>query len=424
MALRVFEFTVNPDDLELGMKAISLVDKPAIESEYIAFNQQEKPVIFKFKDEKKYIVAGLALIPDKLIYRVDEASGEEYFGYFSAETIEIIMDKFMKESANGTLSNVNFQHDSEDKAQAHLVESFILRSEEMVNAIKAMGIEDAVLGAWFVSYKFDNQADYNKAIETGFTGFSVEIMLQRELKFKNNINNNNEKFMTKVKSFIDKFKAMLQEFESGEVKLEEGSIADSDIVLRWGEVGQPVMKVVIAEDGTDSTEVMPEGEYVLESGDVLVVDAMGNLLELKPNAEAPAPLPEEEMAEEEKPEEEKPAEVPEEEKPAEVPEEEAPKDVTSKTLGEIVDVSKDGEYVIKVVVSGGAVTEASVEAAQDLIKKADFEKLQAQNVELQERIDSIKVKPLFTEFNKVIEKSDFVAKNNLEATLHKLGLNK
>jgi hypothetical protein len=245
---------------------------------------------------------------------------------------------------------------------------------------------------------------------------------------KNNLENNNEKFMTKVKDFINKFKGILAEMEVTEVDiptettLAEGKIADTEIVLRWGEVGQPVMKVAIAEDGTETTEAMPEGEYVLETGDVLVVDAMGNLTELKPKAEAPLPIPEEELAVE------TPApEVPVEEAPVETP----MVDVSAKTLGEIVDVTKDGEYEIKVVVAGGAITEATVEAAQDLIKKADFEAVQlevttlkAENAELTEKLSKIKVKPLFTEFNTPRVKDEFIPKNNLENTLHKLGLDK
>ena len=433
--MRVFEFIINPEDEELGMRAISLVDKPAIESEYIAFNKQDKPKFIKFQDDKKYIVAGLALIPDKLIYRIDEETDEEYMGYFSAETIELIMDKFMKESTSGTLQNVNFQHNPDSPVKAHLVESFILRTEEMVNAVKAMGIEEAVEGAWFVSYKFDDKEAYDAAVSGGqFTGFSIEIMLQRELKMHKNNKINNDKFMTKVKNFIDKFKNILAEMEDvdvtpeGETKLAEGKIADTDIVLRWGEVGQPVLKVAIAEDGTETTEALPEGEYVLENGDVLVVDAMGNLLELKPKAEAPAPLPEEDMAEE-KPEvpaeevkQEETPEVPAEEKPAEMA------DVSAKTLGEIVDVSKDGEYEIKVTVAGGQITAATVEAAQDLISKADFEALQTENAELKQRIESIKIKPLFNEFTKFNDysddKEDKKTLNNLEYHLKKLGLNK
>ena len=126
--------------------------------------------------------------------------------------------------------------------------------------------------------------------------------------------------------------------------------------------------------------------------------------------------------------EEKPAEEIKQEELPEVPAEEKPAemaDVSAKTLGEIVDVSKDGEYEIKVTVAGGQITAATVEAAQDLISKADFEALQAENEELKQRIDSIKVKPLFNEFTKYEDrKIDKSSMNNLEYHLKKLGLDK
>ena len=117
-------------------------------------------------------MAGLALIPDKLIYR-EEDDGSGYLGYFSAETIEAIMDKFMKESTMGSLSQVNLQH-SDNAVNAHLVESFIIRTPEMLAAVKAQGIENATVGSWYVAYKFDNVEDYEKAISGEFTGFSIE----------------------------------------------------------------------------------------------------------------------------------------------------------------------------------------------------------------------------------------------------------
>ena len=131
----IFEFIIDPEDNETGMRAISLVDRPAIESEYIAFNKEEKRVVFKFKDDKKFIISGLALIPNKLIYREDEENFG-YFGFFSEDTIEQIMNKFMLESTDGTTKNVNFQHNPDNQVQAHLIESFILRTPEMVEAVK------------------------------------------------------------------------------------------------------------------------------------------------------------------------------------------------------------------------------------------------------------------------------------------------
>lgn len=436
--MKVFEFIINPEDKEMGMKAISLVDKPAMESEFIAFNRQEKKkVLFKI-DDKKYIVAGLALIPDKLVYRVDEETQEEYMGFFSAETIEMIQDKFMKEATNGTLSDVNFQHNSNDKAQAHLVESYILRTEDMVNAVKKMGIEDAVLGAWFVAYKFDSFEDYDKAVENGFTGFSIEIMLQRELKMsKNNIKNQANIVMAKIKNFVDKFKAILNELESEDIngnKFEDAVVPESGKSLRIGEVGTPVLWVSVDEAGQEVTEPVQEGEYVVEDGRMIVVDAMGNLVEIKEAGTPVEPINPEEMTAEEieaackkkkegLAEEEMP--VNPEENPVETPAAsgETSVNVAEKKLGELVDVSKDGEYYIYVNVSGGQIVEATVEAEQALVKAQDFNAVKTENEDLKTKLAAIKVKPAFTEFTQYPEKKVDTSKmNNLELTRYRLGL--
>ena len=430
--MRIFEFTINPDDLELGMSAISLVDKPAMESEFIAFQQQEKPKSFvTFTDEKKYIVAGLALIPNKLVYRVDAETEEEYFGFFSENTIEVIMNKFMLEATEGTTKKVNLQH-SDYNVNAHLIESFILRTPEMVDAVIAMGIKDAVLGSWFVSYKFDSIEDYNTALESGMHGFSIEIMLQRELKLNKNNSNNKHMIMAKLKTFVDKFKTILSELESEETTFEDVVVPESGKSLRIGDVGTPVLWVSVDEAGVEMTEAVIGGEYVLEDGRVVVVDDMGNLAEIRP-VEAPVePIVPEDL--------ETPVEtplavdedgnpLPEVEVPVEAP---AAPNVASKTLGEIVDISTDGEYYIKVVVAGGAITEAVVEAEQNLIKAADFETVQTELetvktelVETQEKLKAIKVKSTFTEFTTPpAKKVDTSKMNNLERKLHELGLAK
>jgi len=421
--MRIFEFIINPDDEEMGMKAISLVDKPAIESEFIAFNKQDKPKFVRFQDDKKYIVAGLALIPDKLIYRVDEMTDEEYLGYFTAETIEKIADKFMKESTMGTLKDVNLQHNPNSPVQAHLVESFILRTPEMVAAVKAMGIEEAVLGAWFVSYKFDSKEDYDKAVNGEFTGFSIEILLQRELKLSKNNDKIKNNVMTKFKTFIDKFKTLLGELEN---QFEDVEVPESGKSLRIGEIGMPVLWVSVDEAGAEMLEPAMAGEYILADKRIVVVDENGNLLEVKEAGTEPAPIPEEEMKEEKPVEEIKQEETPEATGTTEQP----MVDVSAKTLGEIVDVSKDGEYEIKVTVAGGQITAATVEAAQDLIgealsaKETEIAALKAEIESLKAQLAKPVTKPAFVEYSEYKPKEDVTKLNNLQRTLKRLNLDK
>lgn len=424
--MRIYEFLISPDDSTLGMSAISLVDKPAMESEFIAFNKTDvKPKYVKFQDEAKRIVAGLALIPDKLVYRVDEESGEEYFGFFSADTIEMIRDKFMADAVNGVTKNVNLQHNSNAVVDAYLVESFILRTPEMVDSVKAMGIEDAVLGAWFVSYKFSTSEAFQQAISGGFTGFSIEIMLQKELKLHKNNNKINNNLMTKVNKFIDKFKTLLDEMQNANT-FEDAVVPESGMSIRWGDVGTPVLSVTVDEAGQETTAALPEGDYIIEDGRIISVDANGNLVEIKDAGTEVAPAGDEVLAV--PPVEEEVPAVPAEEIPAVegAPEEVPAVDASAKTLGEIVDVTKDGEYYITVSVQGGQIVEAYIEVEQSLVKAAEFQAVQAEVVKLKEQLAKPVAKPAipeFTEFKSTqLSKEEKGKMNNLQLTMHRLNL--
>jgi len=435
--MRIFEFKINPDDDTLGMSCISLVDKPAMESEFLAFN---KPVKQKFiaLGEEKRMVAGLALIPDKLVFRVDDETGEEYLGYFSAETIEEIRNKFMRDK---NIDAVNLQHDSNSKVNAYLVESYILNTEQRVNEVKSMGIEDACLGCWFVAYKFGSTPEAQQAFEDAlngkYTGFSIEVMLQRELKL-NKKSNNKHFVMAKINKLIDKFKTILAEFEEVQT-LEDANLADGSGVLRYAEVNTPVLKVIVAEDGTETTEVVAEGEYILEIGKTIVVDAQGNLVEVKEGVAPEAALPEG-MAEEVKPDEalavsgDTEVIVPAEGEVIPPVEEGAPAiaDVSAKTLGEIVDVSKDGDYYITVSVAGGKIVEAYIEVEQSLVKAQDFQAQTTTIETLNAEILALKAqlaKPIgksIMEFTtpkpETKTKAELAKMSNLEVVLNRLNL--
>lgn len=420
--IKVYEFVVDPNDEELGMTAISIVDRPAIESEFISFKEQKEKRrnIIQLMDEKKKIVSGLALIPNKMIYRIDE-NNEEYLGYFSDTTIENIMNKFMNSAEMGVTKKINLNHNSEDTVKAHLIESFILRTPEMVDAVVKMGIEDAKLGSWFVSYQFDTSEDFKKVIESNFTGFSIEIFLTRELRLRsvnklaklNDTNKNN--IMDKITELINKFKNVLSEFDaepeiSTEVNtFEDVKVKDSEMVLRYGDVGTPVLSVIVAEDGTETTEPVTAGDYILDNGMMLVVDDMGNLLEVKEEAIV-EPINPEDLGN-----------TVVEEKQEDVP----VAGIESKPLSEIVNVTVDGEYYIKVTVAGGAITAASVESEQILVSEADFNNLQKENLELKEKIEKPITKSILEFTEPRVEKkskADLKKMSNLELTLHKLGL--
>lgn len=63
--------------------AVSLVEDPAIESNFIALSKERIPI--KLEDEKRLLV-GAALVPNKPIYR--NVNGKEFYISFDEATIE------------------------------------------------------------------------------------------------------------------------------------------------------------------------------------------------------------------------------------------------------------------------------------------------------------------------------------------------
>jgi hypothetical protein len=160
--LPVYQLVINETD-ETGVDYVALVNTPAIERNFHAFNNRQQ---FS-ADSARRIITGALMIPNQLIYRRDEKMGEYYVTYDKA-TVEKIALKFM---ANQYSTNVNVEHKTPIDG-VFMFESFITDSSRGINAPK--GFEDCVEGTWFGSYKVDN-ADAWKEVEAGnFRGFSVE----------------------------------------------------------------------------------------------------------------------------------------------------------------------------------------------------------------------------------------------------------
>ncbi len=167
--LPVYKMVIDPDKEESGVDFIALVDNPAIEVNWFAFEKQEE---FKFsKDLERRIIVAPAMIPDKPIYRRTEAMGEFYV-VFDKEQIDSIQEKF---NANSYNNNVNEMHDSKK-----IIDGIIMKNNFVSD--KQLGIhppemfKDLPDGTWFISYKFNNEM-WEEFVKTGqFKGVSVEGM--------------------------------------------------------------------------------------------------------------------------------------------------------------------------------------------------------------------------------------------------------
>lgn len=163
--MKIFELVIDEDNKEFGVTAMSVVDLPAIEENFIFFSNQKQE--FKEVDSEKRILMGAAMIPDKKIYRKEK--DEEFEVFFSKDTVIKASQLFLK---NNNQSEATLQHESDVKGLT-VVESWIIE-DEIHDKSRKFGLEMPV-GTWMISMKVDNDDIWNDYVKTGkVKGFSIE----------------------------------------------------------------------------------------------------------------------------------------------------------------------------------------------------------------------------------------------------------
>lgn len=163
--LNVIELIIDPKDAQSGIDAVSVVESPAIEENFIALSKHE--VELKEVNAEKRILMGAALIPNKKIYRVN-AKKEEYYIYFSEDTVRQAMELFFK---NGNQSNATYEHKDAVKGMT-VVESWLIE-DEVHDKSKKYGFS-LPKGTWMISMKVDNEDVWNDVKAGKVKGFSIE----------------------------------------------------------------------------------------------------------------------------------------------------------------------------------------------------------------------------------------------------------
>lgn len=194
--LPIFLLTIN-EDLENGteVNCVSLVDKPAIEKNFLAFKEATQN--FTVTNEDQRIISGAAMLADMPIYRNDKENGE-YYVVFDKENIMKAAQKFFQ---RGYQSNINLFHDMGEVPQGVTVfESFVVDSSRGIRPMK--GFDDAKDGSWFISMKVENNKVWERIKSGELKGFSIEGMFgYKQIK------------MTKEEKIIEQIKSLLQFIE-------------------------------------------------------------------------------------------------------------------------------------------------------------------------------------------------------------------
>ena len=271
-----------------GVFAISLVENPAIEIDFIALSKENVIKLAEVSEEKRLLISPV-LIPNQPIYRKDE-NGNEFNIVFPEETILKAQQNFYKQ---GYQRNSNIEHDNKlTLNDVTFVESWIKEDDTHDKSLK-YGF-DLPNGTWFAVMKVENDETWKKVKNGEVKGFSIEGNFDLE-----KIN------LAKNMSFKEQIRNALAEILGEKVKKEEtptielGAIATTDGSFKIEFEGEALAQDsdVWITDENGEKQPVPDGEYNLEN-DMIVVIADSKCVEIKEQEAPEQPAEDVEMADE------------------------------------------------------------------------------------------------------------------------------
>ena len=171
--MKLYELKVEDENVDEVM-CISLVENPAIESDFIYFDKEE--IRFASISDEKRIVLGPILLPDKKILRVD-AMGEPYEVFFTKETVAKLAQNYLMK---GYQKEANLEHSNKKIKDVTLVESWV--KESKLNDKSNMYGLNLPVGTWVGMFKINNDVVWNDYVKTGkVKGFSIEGAFEHQL---------------------------------------------------------------------------------------------------------------------------------------------------------------------------------------------------------------------------------------------------
>ena len=163
--MKIVELILDEEQEESGIEAISIVESPAIESDFVALKAEE--IKLAEVDTDKRILLGALLIPNKPIYRTGDEG--DYYIFFSKDTIVKASQMYLK---NGYQNNSTLEHEKALNGLT-LVESWIVE-DEVQDKSRKYGL-DVPVGTWMGAVKVNNEEIWQKYVKGNLVkGFSIE----------------------------------------------------------------------------------------------------------------------------------------------------------------------------------------------------------------------------------------------------------
>lgn len=296
-------FAAEITDESDGILRVSLVDFPAVESDFVAFADTPAPVPV-VASEDAHIVHGVIMRANYPIYRND-ANGEYWIVYRPA-VIRAMAEKYI---ADNRANAVDLNHDGQEIGGVQLVQLYI---KDTQRGICPKGFESIEDGSLFGEFHINNLSVWAAIKEGTYKGFSLEgyfsfspsTGVHSTEKIGADILEWLETKLSTDMSIRQKLAKMLARF---------GATTTDKGIIHWeGDADLEEGAEVWAESEEGERVALEDGDYITEDGKAIVVKD-GVVAEIK-DAEAEVAPEEVEAAEGEEVAE--PAEPAAEEEPA------------------------------------------------------------------------------------------------------------
>lgn len=263
--LPVYEALISSEDD--GIITISLVDEPAVESDFVCFAKDTGKQLFALKDSAERLITGCLMKADTLIYRNDY--GYEYYIVFSKKVIQTMAQKML---SDGTFKNIDTQHNGELLPQGALtlMELYVKDSNKGIDP----NFVDVPDGSLMVTFKVNDESIWQECANGDFlNGFSLEGFFDtKQVDFSIIKPNKTKSFKMRIKEML---RRMLAQF--GEVSMDE-------LTLYYEGDGELEVGTVVTDiDGNP----VADGEYHNAEMTVTVMDGKVDTIEYIEKEEEP-----------------------------------------------------------------------------------------------------------------------------------------
>lgn len=294
--LPVYQAVIS--DEQCGMLRISLVDDPAVQSNFVAFskNQQPRQLMYAVQDEDKRLVLGVVMRADFPIFRRQPLTDDkemEFYIIYKADTIRTMAEKYLAENRQNL---VNIMHEKGSEVEGVQMVQYFIKGA----GLNPEGFDNIADGSLFAEFHVTNDEVWNAIKDGTYRGFSLEGLFDLEPE-------TDKGFVQEVVDTLDgifsrifkhsktyknmKMKGLLARLAKALVEM--GNLTTDKGILAWdGEDELKVGDAVFIEDSEGNRSTPPDGDYTTDDGRVIVV-AGGKVTEIR---EAGTPAPEEPAA--------------------------------------------------------------------------------------------------------------------------------